>query len=314
MFPALVPAPPVLYHYTNSAGLKGILETNSLWATATAFLNDSLELQFGRPQLCDALQAQAESLDPGDRNPDGGPDWSRAAIIRSAVDYLRRGDANSRTNAGQVYDAISRANAEQVYVACFCDHDDLLSQWRGYGSSAGYAIGFRSESLPVPAPSLAEVPFIRPDGLTRVLDPSQPPESSLVQVQYGESAIIPMVDQVLKQMAQRPSGHPGSTGWAEAVLLAEPALASIKHEAFAEEREWRLLTAEVGSRTTGFRVTALGLVPYIELPVNLRGALHEIVVGPGNHSDVRMLGLARMLQHLGLREVSIRASSVPYRG
>jgi len=293
----------VLYHYTDSAGLKGILETGSLWATDADFLNDAQELQFGRPQLCDALLAQAEGLDPGDRNPVGGAGWSRAAIIRSAVDYLRRGDA------------ISRANAEQVYVTCFCDRDDLLSQWRGYGSSGGYAIGLRSESLPIPAPTLAEVPFIRPDGLvTRVLDPSQPPQSSLVQVRYGESAITPMIDQMLKQIAQHPSGHPGSTGWAEAVFLAVPALASIKHEAFAEEREWRLLTAEVGSRPTGFRVTALGLVPYIALPADLRGALHEIVVGPGNHSDIRMLGVARMLRHLGLTGVSIRASSAPYRG
>jgi hypothetical protein len=190
-----------------------------------------------------------------------------------------------------------------------------LSQWRGYGRSGGYAIGFRSESLPIPAPTLAEVPFIRPDGVvTRVLDPSQPPQSSLIQVRYGESAITPMIDQVLKQMAQRPSGHPGTAGWTEAVSLAVPALASIKHEAFAEEREWRLLMAQVGTRPTGFRVTALGLVPYIELPLNLREALHEIVVGPGSHSDVRTLGIARLLQHLSLNGVSIRSSSAPYRG
>jgi len=136
----------------------------------------------------------------------------------------------------------------------------------------------------------------------------------LIQVRYGESAITTMIDQILKQMAQRPSGHPGTAGWTEAVSLAVPALASIKHEAFAEEREWRLLTTEPGTRPTGFRSTSLGLVLYIELPVNLREALHEIIVGPGNHSDVRILGVARLLQHLGLHSVSVRSSSAPYRG
>ena len=59
---APVPAPSVLYHYTSPAGLKGILETSSLWAADADFLNDAQELQFGRPQLCDALLAQAGSL------------------------------------------------------------------------------------------------------------------------------------------------------------------------------------------------------------------------------------------------------------
>jgi hypothetical protein len=124
-----------------------------------------------------------------------------------------------------------------------------------------------------------------------------------------------MIDNVPRQIARRPSAHPGVDGWAAAVLLAMPALAAIKHEAFAEEREWRLLVAKIGGAPSEkFRVTALGLVPYVELPVDLRAALHEIVVGPGNHSDVRTLGVARILQYLGLRDVSIRASSAPYRG
>jgi hypothetical protein len=162
MLSASAPVPPVLYHYTNSTGLKGILETSSLWATDADFLNDAQELQFGRLQLCDALIAQAESLHPRDLI-GYSADSSRAAILRSAVDYLRRGDV------------ISRSRAEQVYVACFCDHDDLLSQWRGYGSSGGYAIGFRSESLPIPAPNLAEVPFIRSDGvIVRIAHRAQP--------------------------------------------------------------------------------------------------------------------------------------------
>jgi len=293
----------VLYHYTSPAGLKGILETSSLWATDADFLNDAQELQFGRSQLCDALLAQAESLYPEDREPDGGRDSSRAEVMRNAVDHLRR------------VDAVSRAKAEQAYVACFCDHDDLLSQWRGYGIGGGYAIGFRSENLLNASSIGTEYRVVGRDGLPDQLEPGPQLRPSLVQVRYGDLAITPMVDRLLKLIAPRPSAHPGVDGWTAAVLLAVPALAAIKHEAFAEEREWRLLVAEIGGQPPKkFRVTGLGLVPYVELSVDLRAALHEIVVGPGNHSEVRTLGVARMLQHLGLEDVSVRTSSAPYRG
>src|SRR5579859_4516351 len=98
MLSASAGVPPVLYHYTNSTGLKGILGTSSLWATDADFLNDAQELQFGRPQLCDALIAQAEDLHPGDLIGDSA-DASRAAILRSTVDYLQRGDIISKPRA-----------------------------------------------------------------------------------------------------------------------------------------------------------------------------------------------------------------------
>jgi hypothetical protein len=95
--------PLALYHYTNASGLKGILESNSLWATDAEFLNDVQELQFGRTELCDALRAYAESLHPSDRAPDGGPEGSRATIVRSAVHYLEVGDVNVPVRTDGIY-------------------------------------------------------------------------------------------------------------------------------------------------------------------------------------------------------------------
>lgn len=39
--------PESLYHYTDAAGLLGILDNNSLYATHVAYLNDSQELAYG---------------------------------------------------------------------------------------------------------------------------------------------------------------------------------------------------------------------------------------------------------------------------
>ena len=38
------PEPTILWHYTNLAGLIGIVERRKLWATDLRYLNDSTEL------------------------------------------------------------------------------------------------------------------------------------------------------------------------------------------------------------------------------------------------------------------------------
>jgi len=46
---------PELYHYTNAAGLKGIVESNSFWATYFGDLNDAQEIHALRVPLVDEL-------------------------------------------------------------------------------------------------------------------------------------------------------------------------------------------------------------------------------------------------------------------
>lgn len=52
---------PYLYHYTTLEGLKGILETQTLWATHFEFLNDSSELSTFKDILSNALMVAHES-------------------------------------------------------------------------------------------------------------------------------------------------------------------------------------------------------------------------------------------------------------
>jgi Protein of unknown function (DUF2971) len=208
--------------------LKGILESSSLWATDAEFLNDAQELQFGRAELCDALRAYAENLFPSNRTQDGGREYSRAAIVRSAVEYLARGDVNVPVNT------------ERIYVTCFCQDSDLLSQWRGYASADGYAIGFHSEALLNQVSLTTNYRVAGQRGLAAETTAGPDVRPSLVQMQYGDSAVTRMIDDVLQKIAPEPVGHPGSHGWMQAVSLAVPALASIKNSAFAEEKEWRL--------------------------------------------------------------------------
>ena len=44
--PASWKIPLVLYHYTSASGLKGIVESGTLWATDVLHLNDSSEISY----------------------------------------------------------------------------------------------------------------------------------------------------------------------------------------------------------------------------------------------------------------------------
>ena len=56
--------PGLLYHYTTSEGLVGIVSTHSLWATEAAFLNDFSEFSYGEGVIKSAVQFLHENV-PG---------------------------------------------------------------------------------------------------------------------------------------------------------------------------------------------------------------------------------------------------------
>lgn len=107
--PHLESRPAILYHYTNAAGLEGILKSRSLWGTQFDFLNDASEYDYAVGVLMECLP----SSDLYDHH------------IQLEI-----------------------ARMFPHYVVSFCDSGDLLSQWRGYSSTNdAYAIGFRFDRL-----------------------------------------------------------------------------------------------------------------------------------------------------------------------
>ena len=53
------PPPPLIYHYTNDAGLRGILETGKIWLTDIFNLNDPSELSHGFSHVIKILNSKA---------------------------------------------------------------------------------------------------------------------------------------------------------------------------------------------------------------------------------------------------------------
>lgn len=61
--------------------------------------------------------------------------------------------------------------------------------------------------------------------------------------------------------------------------LVVPAIAFVKHPAFQEEREWRMILPQWGlPANVKFRTSRIGLVPYCEVPFEHDAVARVIVV------------------------------------
>ncbi|HET7831740.1 MAG TPA: DUF2971 domain-containing protein [Gallionella sp.] len=116
------PAPDRLFHYTTLNGLRGIVESKSLWLTRTAYLND-------RSELKDAISLFQ----------------SEANIWASNLEAANVDVADLLTTTATQLDSFHETH---ICLASFCEDGDLLSQWRGYGGSgSGVALGFSGQTL-----------------------------------------------------------------------------------------------------------------------------------------------------------------------
>ena len=112
---------PELFHYTDAAGLNGIIKTQTLWATHYKHLKDAEEVDhYFKDRLPDVLGNNAGE-----------------AI------------ANWRTKLFVDDDPLA-----EPYITSFCTTSNekvkkhgLLSQWRGYSQGGGYAIVFKTSGL-----------------------------------------------------------------------------------------------------------------------------------------------------------------------
>ena len=53
---------PTLFHYTDAAGVRGIVENNELWATHYHYLNDFTELHASRDRILPTVLPEAKAF------------------------------------------------------------------------------------------------------------------------------------------------------------------------------------------------------------------------------------------------------------
>lgn len=179
------------------------------------------------------------------------------------------------------------------FIACFSeDRGDRLSQWRAYGGSSGVCMAFNKSaleefclaSLESEASIFLPVDYIPPEGNERTDE---------------------RIREILEQV-EVPNNI-----YYEAYLAGS----ILKHDAFAEEQEWRIVT-HPWNRPAKFRLRGSLLVPYIELRFDdkLKDLLATVTLGPMNHQQQTAESVSAMLIANRLKTTQVRRSQIPYRG
>src|SRR5437667_1531135 len=113
-----------LYHYTTQAGLLGIINAREIWATHTQYLNDRREFLHAVDLVRNEIQRLAQET------PNHSDQPAREQMLQRMQEALSRSPENMN-----------------VCVCSFSEDSDSLSQWRAYGRSSGFAVGFSGEVL-----------------------------------------------------------------------------------------------------------------------------------------------------------------------
>ncbi|AGB26873.1 Protein of unknown function (DUF2971) (plasmid) [Mycobacterium sp. JS623] len=303
--------PDRLYHYTTVDGMRGIVGAQCIWASDVRFMNDSSELSYARDLIEEEIQA----------------------VLKEATAQRFIGPLADR-------ERLTTGVFENVvpFIACFCEVDDLLSQWHGYGQSDDGSVSLGLD-------------------LRRYSDDSGSHDATLRRVIYDETLQRNLVREsanqwlrVARSLADEiPADEIPTHGPLRFYALSALQTAMLeyylcfKHPTFAEEREWRLIglvdlrshlrrMGEIeknkyakrmdypaidptpSSESSGsempihilFRRSAYGLTPYIELPLRdsdgdyaNRLEILGVTQGPRAHAELALESLRMYLQSAG---------------
>jgi hypothetical protein len=295
-----------LYHYADTNGIKGIIESNSIWATHLAFMNDPTEMMYGTKQIIEGWQNLLNAVD------------SKSQVAEILRDVIKANE-DHRNN---------------IYSFCLSGEKDLLSQWRGYTPQCmGYSIGFNMTKLNKSFGNVTEqtqpefIPFKpipvaywdkEPNGfakrfIDKLLD--------IVRIRNPEFYRNDLSKDELEEIGRFVS--------ATLNLFFNY---SLKHPSYKEENEVRCTNRFGREPKPKFRTRNGIVIPYVELtmkdcqkppqkhPPNL--PIEEIIIGPGLDPDHARRGLTLLLESNGYNVkngdddegIEIKRSKIPYHG
>ncbi len=248
MSPSLIPS--TVYHYTDAGGLKGMMESGSIWATDYRFLNDKRELLHLRSAVNEMFEDEAES--------------NKSETIRQIC------------TQGAAYGEIQ--TAYEMFIFSMSDQRDDLSQWRGYAREGmGFTVGFDTvelikaiDALPFEC-GFGRVEYDSGKQIDAIRRAMREIDDVVVEAQKkGEQPIDDIIDQAARTL--------------DAIVELRAGIS--KHESFKGESEWRAAASiprDDPLNVVKIRSRNDRLIPYLAMPIAGTGKLPitAIGVGPG---------------------------------
>lgn len=301
--------PDYICHYTSFAGLKGIIESNSIWLTPLSFMNDYSEFMKGHHSIhSQIIPKYIGAIDPSEN--------------KDFVTALRRAADDFASQAFNEY--------FNTYISCWSQCEilgdsnsvDALAMWRGYAADGN---------------GVAIVIDVDATGIS----PKDESDIRLLKVQYeGDEALEKRTFRCLNIFFQLIKSE---------IILSKTSISELfdciksiyqtialthKVVEFQEEREWRLImTSDTANILSGAEKVFKGLLqdrdarPIVKLnldgqksiipkPVFLKDIVSHIMIGPCSweimHS--RKLAIEHFLRENGFLKTKVLTSKIPYRG
>lgn len=322
-----------LYHYTTAAGLSGILQSKSLWATHASFVNDEEEiLGFYDHVLPEILRPVFRKYVEGLKDQ---PEFQK--LLGNKPLELYGEEQFEKVMHGF---RVAASLWHDYYITSFSTTTDpwvrehgLLSQWRAYGPDGGYALVLDTATL---------------DKIISEEVASYQEEGYLwTDVQYGlnenSRTCDPDTNKLIEELEAVADKFFRSYSDNDAAELSRPLtiLSSVfKHRGFSEEREVRLVLNLLGSglkshpglkstpqqpikqHSIKTRVQEGATVPFVELCVRKLCSARQhlpikhIIVGPHRDKNDRKRAVQLLLKQHGLNDLidRVSVSDIPYRG
>lgn len=282
-----------LYHYTDGPGLKGIIESQTIWFTDYRHLNDPSELIHG----IDMAHSVAHNIA---KDADGRVQL----FLETFIDMFNQHNF---------------AETLGFFIASFSRARNDLGQWRAYADNGrGFAIGFAPKMFSVvePAPTETLGEFVGPvlytsDEVSARHRISLEKAASLFLNAANANSTL-LQDRKIEIRFMREVARE---------LIASPMIwncLTSKHEAYAHEQEVRLVHLGQPERLSPHVITRFRkseIVPYIahSMPILEPQNIIEIVIGPAAPSESER-SLRALLNSLGINsDIPLRPSGIPYR-
>lgn len=286
-------------HYTSPEAALNIIKTGKFWLRNTTVMNDATEVYHGTNLVREFFTSD-----------DSAPFYE---CLNRLVD-------DGKTKLIELYDSWIHDLETNTYVACLSEHDrdanpdGLLSMWRAYGRSGGVAL--------VLNPFFAN---LETDHLQTFSYPAlYQSDQQAFELFRGLSQRFVMGEQRLRQHTPE-----NIIFWCFHTLQTFGI--TLKHPAFAEEREWRVVHRPLAnpSELVKPKTHSINGVPQViyELPINederedqkhinVERLLKAIIIGPCDAPQVISKALVAELEpYIGLDKAHgmIHYSNIPLR-
>ncbi len=274
-----------LYHFTDKAGLEGILRTRCLWASLAMALEDTSEIKY-------ALAYAKRILESHDRSSD-------SSILDEIVPFLNPQESKTISTLGM-----------KTYVVSFRTNVDESAHWETYGrSGTGFALAFALKPLVIPG--ILPLPVLYdPEAQEKLLR-----EFIEVNAELFDKLSQECPAEELWALRQRAIQWTALGLWTLAPILKDPAR-------FRHENEWRLivvdlehvqvrygkgLSNEVRVRRSNGRDIPYKVLEYDSLPIV------GLELGPNAPVEENDASLIELLRHATSgRDVPIARSKVVF--